>query len=331
MRASRWCTGLPSLRPAGVWSRSRGSLAAFPPPALPGFVSPTWQVGCCGTFRLSDFPVPFALLAFSAWSRILAAPWLAATPGKSRWDLTGCPVDIVCNANGPWTPGLLLPLAMTRPPVLPSSMHKPWAGSDSYKISGLNTVHGWTASPVLSSSLPFCVRFNVALRGGTPYSHAATLDTGPVASGYPGGSRTRWSTNHFQSARASLCSGRCGGSAIPRHGPPSFIPQAGRRGNHLWKFGNARRRCQSAWDRLAGLVSREDVHVVFEYWEFRESGSATDVTEAVTQCRPEDLVDGNESSKRRGVRQPRNVRLPLSSRVQIRWPAPVRRGKRAER
>ena len=28
---------------------------------------------------------------------------LGATPGKSRWDLTGCPVDMVCNANGPWT------------------------------------------------------------------------------------------------------------------------------------------------------------------------------------------------------------------------------------
>ena len=94
---------------------------------------------------------------------------------------------------------------LTRPSVLPSSMNKPWAGSDRYKLSGLNTVHGWTASPVHSSSLPFCVRFNVSLRGGTPYSHAATLDTGPVASGYPGGIRTRWSTNHFQSARAPPC------------------------------------------------------------------------------------------------------------------------------
>ena len=40
--------------------------------------------------------------------------------------------------------------------------------------------------------------------------------------------------------------------------------------------------------------------------------SAADVTEAMTPCRPEDLVDGNESSKRRGVRQPLNVRVPLS-------------------
>ena len=35
-------------------------------------------------------------------------------------------------------------------------------------------------------------------------SHAATLDTGLVASGYPGGIPTRWSSTHFQYARASL-------------------------------------------------------------------------------------------------------------------------------
>lgn len=82
--------------------------------------------------------------------------------------------------------------------VTPSSMHKPWAGSESYQISGLNTIHGWTASPVHSSSLPFCVRFNAAVT-----RRAATLDTGPVANGYPRGVPTRLSTNHFQSARPS--------------------------------------------------------------------------------------------------------------------------------
>jgi hypothetical protein len=34
--------------------------------------------------------------------------------------------------------------------------------------------------------------------------HAATLDTGLVASGYPGGSLTHLSSTHFQYARASL-------------------------------------------------------------------------------------------------------------------------------
>ena len=91
-----------------------------------------------------------------------------------------------------------------------------------------------------------------------------------------------------------------------------IIPQAGRPDNHFWQFGSARCRCQSAWDRLRGLVSPEDVHVVFESWEFRGSGSGTDLNEAITPCRRDDLVDGNESSKRGGLHQPRNVRRPLS-------------------
>jgi len=36
--------------------------------------------------------------------------------------------------------------------------------------------------------------------------HAATLDTGLVASGYPGGSLTHLFSNHFQYARAPHCS-----------------------------------------------------------------------------------------------------------------------------
>ena len=67
--------------------------------------------------------------------------------------------------------------------------------------------------PVDSPSLPFCVRFNEKLRlrrqhyGFTyPYSFAATLDTEPRAKSYSGGSHTRLSSNHFQSARALHCS-----------------------------------------------------------------------------------------------------------------------------
>ena len=77
-------------------------------------------------------------------------------------------------------PSAFRPSPLTRLPVLPSSVNKPWAGSESYKISGLNIVYGWTANPVHSSSLPFCVRFNAAVA-----RRAATLDTGPVASSYP--------------------------------------------------------------------------------------------------------------------------------------------------
>jgi hypothetical protein len=63
-----------------------------------------------------------------------------------------------------------------------------------------------------SPSLPFCVRFNEPLRrrrqhyGFTsPYRHAATLDTEPLAKSYPGGNRTRLSSNHFRAARAPRC------------------------------------------------------------------------------------------------------------------------------
>ena len=77
-------------------------------------------------------------------------------------------------------PSAFRPSPLTRLPVLPSSLYKPWAESESYQISGLDTVYGWTASPVHSSSLPFCVRFNAPVA-----RRAATLDTGPVASSYP--------------------------------------------------------------------------------------------------------------------------------------------------
>ena len=83
--------------------------------------------------------------------------------------------------------------------MLPSSMHTLWAGSDSYNLSELNTVQGSTVNRYLSSSLPFCVRFNVAVT-----RHAATLDTEPLAKSYSGGSRTHLFSNHFQYARASL-------------------------------------------------------------------------------------------------------------------------------
>ena len=82
-------------------------------------------------------------------------------------------------------------------PVLPSGMNKPWAGSDSYQISGLNTVQGSTVSRYLSTSLPFCVRFNVTIT-----RHAATLDTEPLAKSYSDGNHTRLFSNHFQYARS---------------------------------------------------------------------------------------------------------------------------------
>ena len=63
--------------------------------------------------------------------------------------------------------------------------------------AGLNTIQGWVANPGLSSSLPFCLRFNVAVT-----RHAATLDTEPLAKSYSDGCSSRLSSNHFQNARA---------------------------------------------------------------------------------------------------------------------------------
>jgi hypothetical protein len=95
---------------------------------------------------------------------------------------------------------------------LPSSMHTPWAGSNRYKISELMSFIAERLPSVDSPSLPFCIRFNVPLRrrrqhyGFTAsYRLAATLDTEPLAKSDSGGNRTRLSSNHLQSARATLC------------------------------------------------------------------------------------------------------------------------------
>ena len=94
---------------------------------------------------------------------------------------------------------------MTHREVLPWGMHKPWAESNSNKISELIpfTVTGLPA--IRSSSLPFCLRFNVSLRAPGSYRHAAKLDTGRMASTYPGGISPRLSIRPCQSARASYC------------------------------------------------------------------------------------------------------------------------------
>ncbi len=49
---------------------------------------------------------------------------------KDEQSLTGCLDNIMCSANGPSTPGLQQPLAMTRLPMLPSTCPSAWAGSN---------------------------------------------------------------------------------------------------------------------------------------------------------------------------------------------------------
>jgi hypothetical protein len=93
--------------------------------------------------------------------------------------------------------------------VLPSSL-PPFAQAPSQPGSLARTttlLQGSTASRYLSSSLPFCVRFNQALPLEIqPYSQAATHDTKPLAKSYLDGSHSHLPSNHFQYARSSLCS-----------------------------------------------------------------------------------------------------------------------------
>ena len=94
---------------------------------------------------------------------------------------------------------------MTLQTMLPWGMHKPWAESNSYKISELFPFTAAGPPAVYSSSLPLCIRFNQRLRR-MPYTLAAILDTGRVASAYPGGISPRSSIRPCQSARACHCS-----------------------------------------------------------------------------------------------------------------------------
>jgi len=108
---------------------SRVSLTAFPAPALPGFSSLDWSSSCNGTTQSSDFHRVVCRSCLFDLSGILNQ----SASGVSRLlknsvDLTGCIIDIVYRANGPSTPGLRCPLAMTRTSMLPSSMQTPWAG-----------------------------------------------------------------------------------------------------------------------------------------------------------------------------------------------------------
>jgi len=109
----------------------------------------------------------------------------------------------MCNANGPSTPGLLDSLAV--------SVNR------SIAFQHAKTLGRIQQKPCFRSSIPFRAgRYSLTFHphylsvyastgdfGDTPYTQAATLDTGPVASSYPGGSHTRSSSNYFQSALAT--------------------------------------------------------------------------------------------------------------------------------
>ena len=120
--------------------------------------------------------------------------------------LTGCLDDVMCSANGPSTPGLQSSLAMNAM-IGVAFGHEQTLGrvQQETKISELNTIHGWASHPSPFILATFLCTLQDTTSERSPYTHPATLDTGPVASGYPGGIPTRSSTNHFQFARATDC------------------------------------------------------------------------------------------------------------------------------
>ena len=97
--------------------------------------------------------------------------------------MTGCQTR---SGLRPRVPGQRSPI--TYCPVLPSARPRASARSVSYTLSGLDPIHGRAVGPIHSTSLAFCVRFNVPVAG-----HAATLDTERWVRPYPGGIHTRLS------------------------------------------------------------------------------------------------------------------------------------------
>ena len=120
----------------------------------------------------------------------------------------------MCSANGPRTPGLLDSLTVNV--------------KRSIAFRHAQTLGRIQQKPCFRSSIPIRAgRYSLTFHphylsvyastndfGDTPYTLAATLDTGPVASSYPGGIRTRSSSNYFQSARASDGSASAGFSGL---------------------------------------------------------------------------------------------------------------------
>src|SRR6266540_2853483 len=95
MRSRRSFTGSPSLSTAGASPVRSGGVAAFPPPALPGFI---------GTTQRSDFHHAFCPpRLFSSYRH---------TPAESVVDLPGYRHGILCSVNRPPTPGAPATLAI---------------------------------------------------------------------------------------------------------------------------------------------------------------------------------------------------------------------------
>src|SRR6266498_263521 len=136
---------------------------------------------------------------------------LRPTPSrKSALDLPGYRHDTLSSSNRPSTPGAPTPLAATRRRMLPTVLKITSARSVRNKISGLNTFTGWGPPSTIGPRSLSYLRINAAVA-----VRAARLDTGPVASRYPGGILPRLSRRPCQVASFNalfdggmLCSAR---------------------------------------------------------------------------------------------------------------------------
>ena len=166
------------------------------------------SLGLRGAAVLCIHPTPsgsFAVLASSACLAYSAFHDWSSSKTKNPQGLTGCLDDTMCSANGPWTPGLRQPLAVDATADIAFQHLYALGRFQKIRHFGAQYHSGRDATPYLSSSLPFCVRFNAPVT-----RNAATLDTGPLARSYPGGNPTRLSPNHFQFAHRNRVRG-CGG------------------------------------------------------------------------------------------------------------------------
>jgi hypothetical protein len=131
---------------------------------------------------------PSAFLASSARTGILPRgrkPWISLVTGMThRQARTGL---------RPRVPQRLSPFARRR--VLPSVMKSTSAHSLRYKISGLDTFTAWGPPRSIGPRLLSYLRINPSVT-----VQAARLDTGPVASRYPGGIFPRLPRRHCQVA-----------------------------------------------------------------------------------------------------------------------------------
>ena len=116
---------------------------------------------------------------------------------QERWGLTGCLIDgcsdeqTVCSANGAPTPGLLAQLADSAARSVALGHAQTLGRIQQLPNFGANPVHGRraTCDPFILTT--FLHTLQATTSANDAYTQPAILDTGRVASTYPGGIPTR--------------------------------------------------------------------------------------------------------------------------------------------